>query len=132
MIERFKQILEELKLSPSEFADRIGVQRSNISHILSGRNKPGLDFLEKMLNVFPDVDISWLITGKQGKKKNNKEELPFNMEPESAVNNPAGALPGPVKNKTLPLPVEEAVDHIIIVYKNDTFRILKPTGEVIH
>jgi transcriptional regulator with XRE-family HTH domain len=126
MIERFKQILEELKLSPSEFADRIGVQRSNISHILSGRNKPGLDFLEKMLNVFPDVDVSWLITGKQGKKKNNPEELPFNREPESLENIPAGVSPDSVKIKTLPLPAEEAVDHIIIVYKNDTFRILNP------
>lgn len=62
--ERIQLILKMHHLSPSAFADKIGVQRSNISHVLSGRNKPGLDFLEKILIHFPRVNAHWLITGK--------------------------------------------------------------------
>ena len=46
------------------FADKIGVQRSSISHILSGRNKPSLDFILKVTSEFKDVDIQWLLNGK--------------------------------------------------------------------
>lgn len=62
--ERIKKILEHHQLSASLFADRIGVQRSSISHILSGRNKPSLDFILKITSEFTDVDIYWLLNGK--------------------------------------------------------------------
>jgi transcriptional regulator with XRE-family HTH domain len=74
MTDRFKVLLDQLNLSPSEFADRIGVQRSSISHVLSGRNKPSIDFLEKILNVFPDIDTTWLITGRNTSLKTSKKE----------------------------------------------------------
>lgn len=125
MIDRFKQILEQLKLTPSEFADRIGVQRSNISHVLSGRNKPGIDFLEKMLNAFPGIDVAWLINGKysQGISLPNDGKLSA-----SEIDKPVISveLPGISAKKTLPPQDGEAVDHIIIVFKNNTFRRLNP------
>ncbi len=62
--ERIKIILEHHQLTASLFADKIGVQRSSISHILSGRNKPSLDFILKITGEFPDVDIYWLLNGK--------------------------------------------------------------------
>mgnify|MGYP003647827788 FL=1 len=61
---RLKKILEHHQLTASMFADKIGVQRSSISHILSGRNKPSLDFILKVTNEFTDVDIYWLLNGK--------------------------------------------------------------------
>jgi transcriptional regulator with XRE-family HTH domain len=61
---RLKKILDHYDLSASLFADKIGVQRSSISHILSGRNKPSLDFILKITNTFTDVDIYWLLNGK--------------------------------------------------------------------
>lgn len=61
--ERLQLVLKMHNLSPSAFADQIGVQRSALSHVLTGRNKPGLDFLEKILNHFPRVNAHWLITG---------------------------------------------------------------------
>jgi transcriptional regulator with XRE-family HTH domain len=64
--QRIQQILQQHHITPSIFADKIGVQRSNVSHVLSGRSKPGLDFLEKILNTFPDIDAHWLITGNEG------------------------------------------------------------------
>ena len=50
--------------SASSFAEKIGVQRSSISHILSGRNKPSLDFILKILSAYPEVDLYWLFNGK--------------------------------------------------------------------
>lgn len=60
---RILEIMEKSGLTPSEFADKIEVQRSAISHITSGRNKPSLEFLIKIKNSFPDIDTDWLIFG---------------------------------------------------------------------
>jgi transcriptional regulator with XRE-family HTH domain len=48
----------------SQFADLIGVQRSSISHIITGRNKPSYDFLRKMFNAFPELNADWLVMGR--------------------------------------------------------------------
>jgi transcriptional regulator with XRE-family HTH domain len=61
---RLKKVMEHHKLTATLFADKIGVQRSSISHILSGRNKPSLDFILKITSEFSDVDIKWLLNGK--------------------------------------------------------------------
>ncbi|MDN3608002.1 helix-turn-helix domain-containing protein [Kaistella yonginensis] len=61
--ERISKVIGYSALSLSEFADEIDVQRSSISHITSGRNKPSLDFLIKIKNRFPDLEWEWLIEG---------------------------------------------------------------------
>lgn len=61
--ERLQLILKMHSLNPSAFADKLGIQRSNMSHVLSGRNKPSLDFLEKIILNFPRVNAHWLLTG---------------------------------------------------------------------
>ena len=63
LLERIKLIMKMNQLNAASFADRIGVQRSNVSHILTGRNKPSLDFIEKTLLQFPKINAAWLITG---------------------------------------------------------------------
>jgi transcriptional regulator with XRE-family HTH domain len=60
---RIRRFIDYKSISPVELADQIGVQRSNISHILNGRNKPGAAFLEKFLFTFPEVNARWLLTG---------------------------------------------------------------------
>lgn len=62
--DRLKKVMVFHHLTASLFADKIGVQRSSISHILSGRNKPSLDFILKVTATFKDVDIHWLLNGK--------------------------------------------------------------------
>ena len=63
-IKRLEIVLEYYSLSASGFADKIGVQRSSLSHLLSGRNKPSLDFILKIMDVFSEVDLYWLLNGK--------------------------------------------------------------------
>ncbi len=71
MNRRLQQFLELEQLSPSRLADILGVQRSGISHILSGRNKPGYDFINTFLLKFPNINAEWLITGKGKPYKDN-------------------------------------------------------------
>ncbi len=66
MVNRIKQIMEHYGYSSTQFADRIGAQRSAMSHVLSGRNKPSLDFVLKIKNSFPEIALDWLIMGKGG------------------------------------------------------------------
>ena len=73
--ERIQVILKMHNLTPSAFADKIGVQRSALSHVLTGRNKPGLDFLEKILVNFPRVNAHWLITGAVSPNDSKTEDV---------------------------------------------------------
>tara|TARA_B100000809_G_scaffold160242_1_gene157618 strand:- start:2654 stop:3010 length:357 start_codon:yes stop_codon:yes gene_type:complete len=64
LVDRFKYLMKLNNLSASAFAEKVGVQPSSISHILSGRNKPSLEFTQKVLAQFPKVSADWLISGK--------------------------------------------------------------------
>ena len=63
VIERIAKIINDNNLSASSFTKLIGVQRSSISHILSGRNNPSLDLLLKIHKSFDYVSLEWLILG---------------------------------------------------------------------
>jgi transcriptional regulator with XRE-family HTH domain len=63
MVNRIRELLDARQLSPTQFADLIGVGRPVISHILSERNKPSLEVVQKILDAFPDVSLSWLMKG---------------------------------------------------------------------
>lgn len=76
---RLKDIFDYYELSASSFADKIDVGRASISHILSGRNKPSLDFVMKVVSTFEEVELYWLLNGKghfppsAGKEENKAE-----------------------------------------------------------
>lgn len=72
-IKRLEILLDYYSLNASSFADKIGVQRSSISHLLSGRNKPSLDFVMKISEVFPDINLYWILEGKDEFLKKNAE-----------------------------------------------------------
>lgn len=81
--DRIRTIIKVNNLNASSFADKIGVQSSGVSHVLNGRNKPSLDFIEKVLHEFPRVDAGWLITGKSPKiVRAEKEPEPAKREPD--------------------------------------------------
>ncbi|QJD80024.1 helix-turn-helix transcriptional regulator [Spirosoma rhododendri] len=63
--DKIKQILIDRNFSPSYFADEIGVQRSSISHILSGRNRPSFDIIQKIIRRFPDLGYDWIMEDEQ-------------------------------------------------------------------
>lgn len=63
MKDRIIKFIESEHITAAEFADRIGVQRSSVSHVLSGRNNPGFSFIQKILESFPSINPRWLIIG---------------------------------------------------------------------
>jgi len=75
MNNRIGKLLHVKDVTASKFAEMIGVQPSNISHILSGRNKPSLDFIVKVAETYPDISLEWLIFGKGNMYKSENEEV---------------------------------------------------------
>ncbi|WP_430612333.1 helix-turn-helix transcriptional regulator [Flavobacterium sp. JP2137] len=62
-VNRLEFLLQHYEFTASTFADKIGVQRSSLSHLLSGRNKPSLDFIMKIYEAFPELNLYWLLKG---------------------------------------------------------------------
>lgn len=109
---RLEEILQFYSLTASSFADRIGVQRSSISHLLSGRNKPSLEFVMKVVKTFPEVNLYWLLNGKGS----------FPHQPESIK--PSSPTSGPVD--TTPKEFSGEIEKILVFYSDGTFKSYFP------
>ncbi|EIA07703.1 helix-turn-helix domain-containing protein [Flavobacterium frigoris] len=150
-IKRLEIILDYYSLNASAFADKIGVQRSSLSHLLSGRNKPSLDFILKILDVFPDVDLYWILNGKGSFPKNNKTiQIQEEKQEKEITPSSSDAISEPLipqnlfskendtnkENKVSPnkeeiqnvagRPLSEEVEKIVFFYKDGTFKEFKP------
>jgi len=99
--DRLIKIITSEGLNSSAFADSIGVQRSSISHILSGRNKPSIDFLEKILSSYPKYNAEWLIMGTGDISKAPKQASLFDTEPANVEDNNSKSNPESTQNKQL-------------------------------
>ena len=71
MNKRFQKWLDYNDINSNKLAENINVSRATISHIMSGRNKPSVDFLHKILNKYPDLNLNWLVTGNGSMKIDN-------------------------------------------------------------
>lgn len=78
---RLKQFIQMEAISPASFADSLGMQRSGLSHLINGRNKPSYDFISKMLNAYPDLNAEWLILGKGKPYKNASHQKELAVTP---------------------------------------------------
>ena len=118
--ERLQLVLKMHNLTPSVFADKIGVQRSNVSHVLSGRNKPGLDFLEKILLHFPRVNAHWLITGVIQDQKELETQKQSDVTDRVDVS---------VVKELSSIEQKKDISQIVVFYKDKTFSIYSPSEE---
>ncbi len=116
--DRVRLIIKANSLTSSEFADQIGVKRSNLSHVLSGRNKPGLEFLAKIIETFPNVNASWLLTGVQRRGELQEEEVE-NVAKSTQQKAPSSS----------PLESNSEIEKIVVFYKNGTFSSHLPTAQ---
>ncbi|OIQ29144.1 MAG: transcriptional regulator [Bacteroidetes bacterium MedPE-SWsnd-G2] len=117
---RLQKVITYYDETSSSFAEKIGVQRSNISHLLSGRNKPSLEFILKVLNTYPEVELYWLLNGKGSFPKQEIET----KKPTQITTNPLPPTPSkPDQNLTV-RPTEhmgKIIDRIVIFYNDGTF-----------
>ena len=120
---RLQKILDFYGVNATLFSEKIAFNRSTISHLLSGRNKPSLDFVMKVLQSYPEVDLYWLLYGKgsfpttvnkvntQIKATNKQNTLP-GVEAENSV----------FENMELKNSNTSAIERIILCYKDGTFK----------
>ncbi|MDG1715562.1 helix-turn-helix transcriptional regulator [Lacinutrix sp.] len=127
---RLKKVIDYYGESASSFAEKIGVQRSSISHILSGRNKPSLEFVLKVLSSFPEVELYWLMNGKGvfPSEKILEEKTVYQPKIDNSENQELFS-----KSETEHLPPEisdinqiasnskKEIDRIVIFYKDGSF-----------
>ena len=118
---RLQKVIDYYSETASSFAEKIGVQRSSISHILSGRNKPSLDFVMKILHTYPEVELYWLMNGKgQFPNISKTSTLP---DPNLTAANLETKKSDPIK----PILKENSeIEKIVIFFKDGTFKSYKP------
>lgn len=139
MKDRIAHIIRAKNLTAAEFAMRLGIQPSNVSHLLSGRNNPSLDFVKKLKETFPEYNLDWIVLGKgpmtvsepfsdlvlpteflrtDAQKVDNHgyemEESLFSIE--NIPNEAKLDKPSPMQ--------KDGLKRIILVFEDDTFEVL--------
>jgi len=140
--DKIKQILIDKSISPSHFADEIGVQRSSISHILAGRNKPSLDIIQKIIRRYPDLGMDWIWEDDEMPNFNKPETIsvPREYGRKNDKSTPVISVPDSRK-KIHPLPnivqsnlseqnselfETKSIERILVFYSDGTFKQYKP------
>ncbi len=137
-----KSFIVSKNLSPSKFADEIGVQRSSISHILSGRNKPSLDIVQKIIRRYPEIGTDWLLeeppapepirpvlsaapalsTNSNSTQSVNRDHMPlpaYNQQEEKEQYEP--------ENVPAAVTADKQIVKVLVFYNDGTFAEFSPT-----
>ncbi len=142
MKDRLQQFLTLEQLSPARLSEIIGIQRSGLSHILSGRNKPGFEFIQRLLLKFPAINAEWLITGKGKMYKEHSSpiaEIPSELAPpvqfpENTLFSEKMPSSEPSENPVKPTICtndgkNKVLTKMIFVYSDNTFVELSPSKD---
>ena len=139
MKERLLQFLNAHQMTSTRLADQIGVQRSSISHILSGRNKPSYDFIYKFLQHYQEINPLWLIVGggpmylkEQQASIPFAEEKPGSTSRESNIDKsqaPQDTIDEPQKDDPPAGKQDVQIARIVIFYSDHSFEEYQPDGK---
>lgn len=117
--ERIKEVMHRMSESPTSFADKLQVQRSSISHILSGRNKPSLDFVLKLLHAYPSISSDYILFGTAVETiQKNKTETDLDTNNEETKPLAVAAVSSPNRDKKL--------KQVVLLYEDGTFSTYLP------
>lgn len=111
MNKRLLLFLQAQNITQAQFADTLNVARGSVSHILSGRNKPGYEFLESLALHYPALNIDWLLTGKGSM---SKDATLWDSAPETAPE------PELLISKT------PEISHITVFFSDNTYKVFTP------
>ena len=129
--DRLDHILRSKNLTAKKFAELMEIQPSNVSHLLNGRNKPSIDFLIKLKEVFPEYSFDWIIMGKKPITINDPtpiiaetQDLKFDEIEEEIPENETDII------KNIPEDIiksndNQEIEKILVIYKDNTFEILQ-------
>ena len=141
--DRLAHVLRAKNLTASQFAELMEIQPSNVSHLMNGRNKPSLDFLIKLKEVFPEYSFDWIILGKRpitinepNPVSSNDQNIKFDeveekkiIEFEDVDENHQEinvANSDKVVDNQLNTKEKTDIEKILVIYSDKTFEILKP------
>ncbi len=138
---RLGWLLETKKLSASQLAKHIGIQKSSLSHIMSGRNKPSFDFMLKLKKAFPDLDLDWFITGEGNafengissppisNSNNEKVQKKLDFDTQKNAMNTNQSDEGIQKTNPVYKSKQDDLNSVLLIFEDETFKILKPRKE---
>ena len=139
MKDRIAHIIRAKNLTAAEFALRLGIQPSNISHLLSGRNNPSLDFVKKLKETFPEYNLDWIIFGRGPVTVSEPfvESAPIGQIPvmgeqeKSDEHLSDGSLFSQPEDVDVPVKqlvssTESVLKQIVLVYSDNTFELISP------
>ncbi|HEY3370780.1 MAG TPA: helix-turn-helix transcriptional regulator [Prolixibacteraceae bacterium] len=156
MEDRIKKFMDYKEISPSELADAIGVQRSNVTHVLKARNKPSFQFIEKLLQIYPEINAKWLLLGEgnmiEGISKSRtlfdsipepvsskvipeKKAEPETLKDSTVSSTKETILASPVPDKKEPenelydsfFGADKPIERMIVFFKDQTFKVYNPS-----
>ena len=119
LIQRLQVIMGHREMTTSGLADKLGVQRSSVSHILNGRNKPSLDFVMKVVNTFSEVSLDWFLKG--------EGDFPTSSTP--LIQNPKAqttTVPNPSLKKVNALNESRQLVKTILFYNDGSMEVFEP------
>lgn len=129
-VKRLEKILEFYQLTATAFAEEVDFNRSTISHLLSGRNKPSLEFVMKLLKKFPEVEMDWLLLGKGSFPSTLEKKTMTSPPKQKSISNEEKILDlfseedsEGTKISTESNQSSKQVDKIVIFYKDGSFNI---------
>ncbi|MDA9124369.1 helix-turn-helix domain-containing protein [bacterium] len=127
-LKRLESLMENNHLNATAFAEKIDIQRSSVSHILSKRNKPSLEFILKINEHFEEADLEWLLLG----EKQDQEKHPTLLNEKVEVSE-IDAIEHKTKYEiTQGMPQKnensntDEISQIIQLYKDGSFRTYFP------
>lgn len=135
---RLQMVFDYYELNASSFAEKVGVGRASISHILSGRNKPSLDFVMKIINEFPEVELYWLLNGKGNfpklevnpsspiSSKSFPHQEKASIENPNAENSLSTTTPINTTHKSASTAPQKTIERVIIFYNDGSFDSFTP------
>ena len=133
MIDRIKLIMEFYNLSPAAFSEQIGINRSNLTHLFSGRNQPSLDLAKKILHSYPDIKTEWLIMGIGEMLRNDEDrKLCMNIQNEKREKQEVSefdlfSTPPPKTITALELNVAKQTENATEIFNSRTVEKTTPT-----
>lgn len=125
---KLQHILAYYNILPAAFADLIGVQRSSISHIISGRNKASIEFILKIANSYPEINLEWLLGRKtaflaDADKDNARKKTDLQSE---TTNDSEDKIINPDSISEIYNDNSAPIEKIVVFYADKTFRVYSP------
>ena len=136
MKDRIAHIIRAKNLTAAEFAIRLGIQPSSISHLLSGRNNPSLDFVKKLKETFPEYSYDWIINGvgpmtlseplwfSGSAMDSSPSEVRSGMTESTVLDDVFASVAAPQHHPVLTS--KSGLKYLVLVYDDNTFEILSP------